>query len=78
MSAPTFRKVSACRYEYMGTGYHVERMADGMWDAFLPSEHGYRLWQSCAYVTRRAAARAIADERRHIAQLVKHACGGAK
>ena len=61
----TFRKVEACRYEYAGTGYYVEQMANGKWDAYLPGEdHTIRQWQSVYHPTRRSAGSAIAMARR--------------
>lgn len=75
MSKQIFTRIDACTYEYAGTGYRVERMANGLWDAYLPSAWGYRLWESIRHPTRASAASAISLERRRIRAEVKRALG---
>lgn len=75
---PIFKKVEACKYDYCGTGYFVEKLANGEWVAYLPVYHdgGYgdpKLWSSRWHFTRNAAASAISMERRRIAVELKKA-----
>lgn len=68
-----FRKVGPCIYEINSTGYMVEKMATGEWDAYLPNAMGWRLWSSPAHSTRRGATQAALAEHRRIARAVHDA-----
>lgn len=75
----TYRKIDSCVYEVGKTGYYVEHMEDGMWDAYLLSAWGDRLWSSPCHKSRDEAARSVFAEIRRINKLVQQAIGkGAK
>ena len=69
----SFRKIESCVYEYDGTGYYVEQMANGYWDAYRPSSSipGVRVWDSPMHKTRESAAAAIRAHERYIAGVAK-------
>ncbi len=73
MKHPRFHWIEPCVYEVGTTGYRVERMADGSWEAYLPSEWGYRLWQSVRHSRREGAVMAVSAERRRVAKQVRSA-----
>lgn len=60
------QKINADTYAYRA--YIIERMANGLWDAYKPlgDDFTVRTWESPAHRTRQSATRAIsAHIRRH-------------
>lgn len=76
----TYRRVEAGTYEYRRSGYWVERMRDGRWDAYMPSawDRRMRLWSSPGHTTRAAAGQAIAAERRRVNRAVRKATAASR
>lgn len=68
-----FHYVESCCYEVGGTGYRVERMANGLWDAYKPVGHGlsFRGWESVRHRTRKDAATAVYEHLRCIGSKLK-------
>lgn len=71
--SPRFRWIEPCVYEVGNTGYRVEMMADGSWEAYLPDAWGFRLWQSVKHSKREGAAMAVSAERRRVRAAVAKA-----
>lgn len=69
----TYRRIEAHVYEISSTGYRVERMNNGYWDAYLLDACGYRLWQSPMHRTREGARLAASAERRRVRRAVYQA-----
>lgn len=69
------KKIDGCTYKVGDTGYFVERMENGLWDAYLPQawDRRLRLWESIRHATRKAAITAAGMERRRINKAVKRA-----
>lgn len=67
------QKIDPCCFAVGTSGYFVEKMAGGLWDAYQPDALGYRLWQSTRHATRKAAVAAISMECRRIQLRVRNA-----
>jgi len=66
-----YKKLGSGWYQ-ISDGYYVEKMANGLWDAYLAGSF-HRLWESVHHRTMQSAVTAISAQKRWISKQLKNA-----